>query len=58
VVAGQPLLGLWPATLRGQLDAHLASGPDRSLRGWAALVGARAVELGSFRNINFVSDLE
>ncbi len=58
VASGQPLLGLWPATLRARLDAHLASSPDRSLRGWTALVSARAVELGSFRNINFVSDLE
>ncbi len=57
VAAGQPLLGLWPAGLAETLDAHLAAGGDRSLRGWAAACGAREIDLGSFRNINFISDL-
>ncbi|MBV8971391.1 MAG: molybdenum cofactor guanylyltransferase [Sphingomonadaceae bacterium] len=57
VATGQPLVGLWPAALAARLDAHLAAGCDRSLRGWASAVAAREVDLGSFRNINHISDL-
>ena len=57
VVAGQPLLGLWPVALAGILDLHLARSADRSLRGWVALAGARAVDMGPIRNINRIEDL-
>ncbi len=57
VAAGQPLLGLWPAALSARLDAHLADSGDRSLRRWVTAAGARQVDLGRFRNINFASDL-
>ncbi|MGI4879557.1 MAG: molybdenum cofactor guanylyltransferase [Janthinobacterium lividum] len=56
-VAGQPLLGLWPAELAPLLDLHLRSSADRSLRGWIALVGARAVDLGTVLNVNRPDDL-
>jgi molybdopterin-guanine dinucleotide biosynthesis protein A len=54
---GQPLLALWPAALAGVLDLHLARSTDRSLRGWVALTGARAVDLGPIRNVNRPGDL-
>ena len=57
VAAGQPLLGLWPATLAEDLDRHLAAVGDRSLCGWVARTGAREVDLGTFRNINTINDL-
>ena len=58
VAAGQPLLGLWPTSLAAHLDRHLAAGGDRSLRRWVAQAGAREVDLGLFRNVNTISDLE
>jgi len=56
-VLGQPLLALWPAALAGVLDLHLARSPDRSLRGWVALTGARGVDIGPIRNVNRPGDL-
>lgn len=44
VLAGQPLLGWWPADLADRLDAHLAQDNDRSIRGWIARIAARTVE--------------
>lgn len=58
VVAAQPVIGWWPAPFAARLDAHLASGADRSLRGWAAAVNARAVALGRpLANVNRTEDL-
>jgi molybdopterin-guanine dinucleotide biosynthesis protein A len=58
VVAGQHLLGLWPASLSGQLDHHLATTTDRSLRGWIAAAGATSVTVpATFANINTPEDL-
>lgn len=54
---GQPLLGLWPVALAGVLDLHMAHSPDRSLRGWITLTGARGVDLGPIRNVNRPADL-
>ena len=54
---GQPLLALWPAALAGVLDLHLARSPDRSLRGWVTLTGARGVDFGPIRNVNRPEDL-
>lgn len=56
-VLGQPLLALWPGSLAGVLDLHLARSPDRSLRGWVALTGARGVDLGPIRNVNHPNDM-
>lgn len=55
--SGQPLLGLWPATLADQLDRHLAATGDRSLRCWIAATGTRIVDLGTVLNINTPADL-
>lgn len=58
VIAGQPLLGLWPAALGPTLLAHLAEGGDRSMRGWIARAGARRVALErEIANINTPDDL-
>jgi molybdopterin-guanine dinucleotide biosynthesis protein A len=52
----QPTIGLWPTSLATALDAHIASG-QRSLHGWAAACGARAVDVGPLPNINTPGDL-
>ncbi|MCR5872034.1 hypothetical protein LRS12_15755 [Sphingomonas sp. J344] len=55
----QYLIGLWPAALAGQLDAHLAD-RHRSLRSWMEATGARRVNdaaLGLF-NINRRAELD
>ena len=52
-----PVIGWWPSTLAGRLDDHLATGPDRSVRRWAAAVGAEAIEIGPLANINNVTEL-
>jgi molybdopterin-guanine dinucleotide biosynthesis protein A len=58
VLAGQPLLGLWPAALGPALLAHLANTDDRSMRGWIAATGARRVPFaGTVANINTHADL-
>jgi molybdopterin-guanine dinucleotide biosynthesis protein A len=58
VLAGQPLLGLWPAALGPELLAHLANVDDRSMRGWIAAAGARRVPFaGTVANINTPADL-
>jgi molybdopterin-guanine dinucleotide biosynthesis protein A len=59
VLAGQQLLGWWPAALATELDAHLAEHNNRSIRGWLDRIGARAVELPGLvlPNINRPEDL-
>ena len=57
VVAGQPLLGLWPADLADRLDDHLRTSDDRSLRRWIAATGARSIDFGPVLNINWPGDL-
>ncbi len=59
VFEAQYLIGLWPAALAKQLDAHLADG-QRSLRSWMDATGARRIddsELGLF-NINHREELD
>ena len=52
-LAACPLVGLWPADLAPLLAAHLAQAEaDRSLRGWAAKVAARAVDGPPPPNLN------
>lgn len=59
IEAESPLIGCWPASLSGQLDAWLAATADRSLRGWAQRVGARAVQASHpIPNINRPGDLD
>lgn len=58
-VVGQQLFGYWPAALAERLDAHLAAGTDRSIRGWIAACGARAVAIDTpLANLNTPADLD
>lgn len=58
-VADMPIIGLWPATLAPHLDAHLAAGGKRSIRGWAAQAGIAGIDPGVIiANINRVEDLD
>lgn len=54
--AGTPVIGLWPAGLAARLDAHLAAGGDRSMRGWARVAGAVPVAI-EVANVNTPADL-
>ncbi|WP_076069353.1 molybdenum cofactor guanylyltransferase [Sphingomonas montana] len=59
VVAGQPLLGLWGATLADRAVAWATTSSDRSMRAWIAETDARRVTLDTeIANINRVEDLE
>jgi molybdopterin-guanine dinucleotide biosynthesis protein A len=59
VVAGQPLLGLWPTELARALVDWLLAGHDRAMRSWIAHVGARGVALPiPPSNINTTEELE
>lgn len=57
VVAEMPVVALWPSSLAGQLDAHLAASQDRSVRGWVAATGAVTVSIEGLANINTPDDL-
>jgi len=57
-VAELPILGLWPVALGALLEAHLATGGDRSVRGFARLAGAVAITSPApIANINRPEDL-
>ncbi len=56
--ADAPILGFWPPSLAGALEAHLAEGGDRSIRRWARSVGAVAIaSSAALANINTPADL-
>lgn len=58
VLAGQPLLGLWPVGLAARLADHLRETPDRSMRQWINACGARRVHHHrTIANINTPADL-
>jgi molybdopterin-guanine dinucleotide biosynthesis protein A len=58
VVAGQPLLGLWPATLAAPLRLYLEQDGDRAMRSWITETGARRVALNMpLANINTPEEL-
>ena len=58
IVAGQPLLGLWPADLAAPLLDYLAATDRRAMHGWVRTSGARTVEVDrSIANINTHEDL-
>jgi molybdopterin-guanine dinucleotide biosynthesis protein A len=58
VVAGQHIIGLWPAALADRLDDHLAQENNRSIHGWIIASNAVAVDTGLiFHNINTAHDL-
>lgn len=55
--ADQPVVGWWPASLAGDLDAYLAGG-GRALYGFAERVGARQVRFDPpLANVNRPEDL-
>jgi molybdopterin-guanine dinucleotide biosynthesis protein A len=57
-VAGQPVIGLWPASASPALDARLQSKARHSMLAFAEAIGARAVTLASApANINTPADL-
>jgi len=58
-LAAQPVIGLWPVQALPLLDALLSEEDDRSVRGFARRIGARAVENDvDLPNINRPSDLD
>ena len=57
--AEAPTVGVWPARLAAGLADHLGGGGERSIRRWAAGVGAVAVLPGVMvANVNTVRDLD
>ena len=60
VLKGQQLAGFWPASLAGELDAHLAEENNRSVYGWLERIGARIVDRADIvlPNINRPEDLD
>lgn len=59
VARGQPLLGLWPATLAKPLADWLAHGGDRAMQAWITHAGARRVPLKTEpANINTHAELK
>lgn len=58
-IAGQPVIGLWPASASSALDALLKSDARHSMLAFAELLGARAVTLPKApANINTPADLK
>lgn len=60
VVPQVPVIGIWPATLAPHLDTWLAAGGDRSVRRWAAAVGATPLDIADDAvpaNVNTPADL-
>ena len=58
LVAEAPVVGVWPTALHDILESHLEAGGDRSMRGWAAAVGAERITAGPVANINYRADLD
>jgi molybdenum cofactor guanylyltransferase len=57
-LANLPIIGSWPADRAEALDQYLAGQGDRSVRGWARMIGAVAVEAEMMLpNINTLADL-
>lgn len=58
-VVQSPIIGRWPADLEGALLVHMAAPGSRSMRGWAAAVGATAIDaLTPIPNVNTPGDLD
>jgi molybdenum cofactor guanylyltransferase len=53
---GQPVIGIWPASLADGLEAYLADG-GRRVRDWVAAIEAPTVDLGPLANVNNCGDL-
>jgi len=52
-----PVIGYWPTDLADALDQFLASDPRCSMKGWAASVGAEALDSPPIANVNTPDDL-
>lgn len=58
VIASHWLFGLWPTHCADPLDAHIARGGSRALRGWVEVSGATEVAAPhDFYNLNTPADL-
>src|SRR3546814_6742132 len=58
VVQGQQLVGLWPASLAAELEAHFDETGDYSVKEWMGRSGARQVEIGAvMSNIKTCAEL-
>ena len=57
VLAGQPLIGLWPSALATPLARYLDGTTDLSAQRWVTVAGARRVRGPILPNINRVDDL-
>lgn len=56
-VVDLPVIGGWPSDLAPLLDAWLARSEDRSMRGWAKLIGALPITAPPIANVNTPDDL-
>lgn len=56
-VRSLPVIGHWPCALEKRLDAHVTNSDDRSMRRWAALAGAVAIDMDHIGNLNEPDDL-
>ncbi|WP_174273975.1 molybdenum cofactor guanylyltransferase [Sphingomonas bacterium] len=57
-VGATPVIGLWPIALAETIDAFVRDDPKRSMRGWAAVAGARSIDLPTaIPNLNTAADL-
>lgn len=57
ILATVPIIGLWPTSLADTLDAYLETATNRSMRRWAATIGATIVAAPALPNINTPDDL-
>lgn len=57
-LASLPVLGCWPSILAAELDAHLASTSDRSVRCWVRVSGTRMLDRRAPINVNRRADLK
>lgn len=57
VLAGQPLIGLWPSALATPLQRYLEAATDLSVQRWVTVAGARRVRGPILPNINTTDDL-
>lgn len=58
VIAGQPLIGLWPATSAAAIAGWLEASGDRSMRGWISRSGAAEISYPrAIANINTKDEL-
>ncbi len=57
-VVTMPVIGLWPSRLADELERHLATSNDRSMRRWTEIISATLADLGEMTNVNTVTDLK